>query len=330
MRTAAHKCARASTLGAGSCPSRTAITGRVPRSRHRGGCSKTLHRSCMWPARHGPATRPALECLGRIYDRRGPRDQPGTMIRSDGWSARGEERNVEDRRECWRIGTRAGHGRRAGGILPPPPGSERARTTRTNPRGCSRKSRRVGAREHRLPRAAASAARRTPAMWHSTRGPRGASDVDLARNHHERCPRRAIRTACALDDDRFCDLGSVRLNEIRRAVCAPVDVRPARGAIYLQGTGPGMLLPLAGEQAELFARQLRYRLGNALDTAPSRRLREATLAFRRAYVLRVVTEMDGNVAAAARVLGIERSTLYSIVPELGTRRAADNDQGITS
>ncbi len=91
-----------------------------------------------------------------------------------------------------------------------------------------------------------------------------------------------------------------------------------------------MLLPLAGEQAELFARQLRYRLGNALDTAPSRRLREATLAFRRAYVLRVVTEMDGNVAAAARVLGIERSTLYSIVPELGTRRAADNDQGITS
>lgn len=141
---------------------------------------------------------------------------------------------------------------------------------------------------------------------------------------------RTIRTACALDDDRFSDLGSVRFNQIRRAVCAPIDIPPARGVIYLQGTGPGMPLPMAGEQAELFARQLKQRLGRVPDITRSRKLGEATLAFRRSLALQVLTEMDGNVAAAARVLGIDRSTLYDIVPELGRRRAAANDQGIPS
>lgn len=50
-----------------------------------------------------------------------------------------------------------------------------------------------------------------------------------------------VVTACALDDPRFRDLGSVRNNKIEAVLCAPIGRSPALGVVYLQdrpATGP--------------------------------------------------------------------------------------------
>ena len=68
---------------------------------------------------------------------------------------------------------------------------------------------------------------------------------------------RTICTASALADPRFRDRGSVKQNEIKAVLCAPIGRESPAGVVYLQGRrSPG---PFGGsdiERAELFARQL--------------------------------------------------------------------------
>lgn len=65
-----------------------------------------------------------------------------------------------------------------------------------------------------------------------------------------------VETKSADGDPRFRRLGSVRRNEIKAVLCAPVGV-PAIGVVYLQGRArPGGFSPEDRDRAELFARQL--------------------------------------------------------------------------
>ena len=67
---------------------------------------------------------------------------------------------------------------------------------------------------------------------------------------------RTIETASAVSDRRFRDNPSVRSNQIRAVLCAPVG-KPPLGVVYLQGRNkPGPFSVEDKKQAELFAMQL--------------------------------------------------------------------------
>ncbi|WP_428268009.1 sigma 54-interacting transcriptional regulator [Haliangium sp.] len=67
---------------------------------------------------------------------------------------------------------------------------------------------------------------------------------------------RTIVTPSALDDASFSGLGSVRRNQIRAVLCAPVGTPPI-GVVYLQGrSAPGLFTAEDCADVELFARQL--------------------------------------------------------------------------
>lgn len=66
-----------------------------------------------------------------------------------------------------------------------------------------------------------------------------------------------VSTACALDDARFQERGSVQANRLEAVLCTPIGSAPVVGVVYLQDrTQPGPFTPEDLERASLFARHV--------------------------------------------------------------------------
>mgnify|MGYP005855750531 CR=1 FL=1 len=66
-----------------------------------------------------------------------------------------------------------------------------------------------------------------------------------------------VETASALQDDRFREAESVRINQIRAVLCAPIGGAQPIGVLYLQGRAGGVAFsPADRRRAEAFARHL--------------------------------------------------------------------------
>lgn len=124
--------------------------------------------------------------------------------------------------------------------------------------------------------------------------------------------KRIVETACAVDDARFADAGSVRRNEIQAVICVPIVEPGGRivGVLYLQGRAP------FGEAAREQMLALSHALANVVDRL---RASEDPATYHRmvdAYALSLVSAAhrrnDFNAAAAARELGIDRKTFYRL------------------
>jgi hypothetical protein len=104
---------------------------------------------------------------------------------------------------------------------------------------------------------------------------------------------------------------------------APVDLKlrnstPARGigAIYAQTHGPAG----EGDRAclEALAREVRHH-GLAITAGKPASLEDETVRFRNQRIAVAIQRAKGNVAAAARALGVPRPNLYDWVKDLRSR-----------
>lgn len=82
----------------------------------------------------------------------------------------------------------------------------------------------------------------------------------------------------------------------------------------------GEVLSVADLPVEYREPQMSPLLDGASPAAPVRSLREARAEFERDYLERALRAHDGNVAATARTLGLERTSLHEKLRTLGVRR----------
>lgn len=121
---------------------------------------------------------------------------------------------------------------------------------------------------------------------------------------------RSIRTASALRDDVFKDLGSVKQNAIEAVLCVPVGIELPLGVLYLQGRhGAGAFTDADGERAETFARQVALVASRLLGVP----LPEETRVFAKHQAHEALRRRNGNMSEAARDLGIGRAWLRKVL-----------------
>lgn len=108
-----------------------------------------------------------------------------------------------------------------------------------------------------------------------------------------------------------------RAREQRRTVCnqatlcVPFGLSGPGGVVYLQGATDFSSSDCV--HAELFARQIEQRHVRQGEGAAPRSFHQATKFYQRRHVLAVLEQMQWNMAAAARTLGVARSYLYRLV-----------------
>ena len=128
---------------------------------------------------------------------------------------------------------------------------------------------------------------------------------------HAIANRALIQSPSARVDGRFCDLGSVRRNEIEAIVCAPIDVGDLVGAVCVQrSTRVGRFSESEVCVVEYFAQQLAV---VARRLVPAATLREEMRRLQETLVRDALARTGGNVAQAARELRVARSFVYSVL-----------------
>ena len=127
--------------------------------------------------------------------------------------------------------------------------------------------------------------------------------------------RETVRTPDAFRDERFQDLGSVRQHEIGAVVCAPIWLEDIIGVLYVQARRSGgefsaedaRSAELAAQQLGLVARRLFLERGRA-----SGDLAADVEELKRARAREAMAQCDNNVSAAAKMLGVTRTTIYRL------------------
>jgi GAF domain-containing protein len=123
---------------------------------------------------------------------------------------------------------------------------------------------------------------------------------------------RPIRTASAIDDERFRDHASVRQNQIGSAICVPIGRLVTLGAIYLQARRGDVLSAVDLDDAELVASMLDLVL-NRVARPGVVTLTEAVRAFQYRRIREALKRHEGNISAAASELGVTRKFIYSVL-----------------
>ncbi|MEZ4384212.1 MAG: sigma 54-interacting transcriptional regulator [Nannocystaceae bacterium] len=109
-----------------------------------------------------------------------------------------------------------------------------------------------------------------------------------------------IETASAVTDRRFQDLESVRRNDIRAVLCAPIGLRRPVGVIYLQGRGGDTPFgPDDRRRVEAAALHLGPLVGRIIERHRDREVSDPTRALRDKLSVRALV---GRSAALAEVL----------------------------
>jgi Nif-specific regulatory protein len=121
-----------------------------------------------------------------------------------------------------------------------------------------------------------------------------------------------IQSPSAREDDRFCDLGSVRRNAIEAIVCAPIDLGDLAGAVCVQRRRrTGGFSGSEVRVVEYFAQQLALVARRLVPRSPT--LREETRRLQETLVREALARTRGTVAQAARELRVARSFVYSVL-----------------
>lgn len=127
--------------------------------------------------------------------------------------------------------------------------------------------------------------------------------------------RALIQSPSARVDGRFCDLGSVRRNEIEAIVCAPIDAGDLVGAVCVQrSTRVGRFSESEVRVVEYFAQQLAVVARRLVPAATlPMAMREEMRRLQETLVRDALARTRGNVAQAARELRVARSFVYSVL-----------------
>ncbi|MEZ4454456.1 MAG: sigma 54-interacting transcriptional regulator [Nannocystaceae bacterium] len=109
-----------------------------------------------------------------------------------------------------------------------------------------------------------------------------------------------VETASAVLDSRFSDSESVRRNQIRAVLCAPIGVSPPVGVLYLQGRiGGSFFSPEDRRRAQAFARHLGPLAGRVVARHSARVNSDPTVPYREKFEL---TPLIGRSSPLSRVL----------------------------
>lgn len=117
-----------------------------------------------------------------------------------------------------------------------------------------------------------------------------------------------VSTACALDDIRFQERGSVQANRLEAVLCAPIGSSPVIGVVYLQDRiEPGPFTSDDLQRATLFSRHVAPFAERFLARQRSSKERDATREVRTKLKL-------SGIVGSSEALGVALSQIAMVAP----------------